>query len=160
MNRAFDRQSTMDTVSRTSFPDIANAVYIESLQLRYLEDPNSVGPEWRDFFGALGDDAADIRRTATGASWKSANWPIPLNGDLISALDGNWPKEPDRKAGRKPPSDGDVVGASRDTARVLAIIRAYRMRGQLASASRRRREPRRRIVMRRAKTRSLAHERF
>jgi 2-oxoglutarate dehydrogenase E1 component len=129
MNRAFDRQSTMDTVSRTSFPDIANAVYIESLQLRYLEDPNSVGPEWRDFFGALGDDAADIRRTATGASWKSANWPIPLNGDLISALDGNWPKEPDRKAGRKPPSDGDVVGASRDTARALAIIRAYRMRG-------------------------------
>jgi len=107
MNRALDRQPPSEMFSRTSFLDIANPAYIESLQWRYLEDPNSVGPEWRDFFSSLGDDAVDIRRTAAGASWKSANWPTSLDGDLISALDGNWAKELEVKARQWSPSDGD-----------------------------------------------------
>ncbi|RDJ08676.1 2-oxoglutarate dehydrogenase E1 component [Rhizobium grahamii] len=133
MNRALDRQQPSDTFSRMSFLDIANAAYIESLQERYLEDPNSVGPEWRDFFSSLDDDAVDIRRTAAGASWKSANWPMSPNGDLISAFDGNWAKQLEVKAGQGSPSDGDRIVSNRDTARALAIIRAYRILGHRAA---------------------------
>jgi hypothetical protein len=25
-----------------------------------------------------------------GPSWQRANWPIAANGELVSALDGNW----------------------------------------------------------------------
>ncbi|NLS06901.1 2-oxoglutarate dehydrogenase E1 component [Rhizobium sp. P32RR-XVIII] len=137
MNRASRQQPSNEIFSQTSFLDVANAHYIESLQARYLDDPSSVGAEWRDFFNSLGDDAVDIRRTANGASWQSANWPLPLNGELISALDGNWSKDagPERTAGAGLSAipKSDLFTANRDTARALAIIRAYRMRGHLSA---------------------------
>ncbi len=131
MNSARDPQLPAGTFAQMSFLDIGNAAYVENLQSRYLEDPNAVAPEWRDFFGSLGDEAVDIRRTANGVSWKTANWPIPLNGDLISALDGNWAREPDRKTAEviRPVDGRDQFAGDRDTARALALIRAYRIRG-------------------------------
>src|SRR5271154_1705792 len=67
-----------------------NAEYIEDLQARYEADPASVDAEWRDFFGALQEVPADVERNARGASWARPNWPVAANGDLVSALDGNW----------------------------------------------------------------------
>ena len=29
-------------------------------------------------------------KNADGASWKRSNWPIHANGELVSALDGDW----------------------------------------------------------------------
>ena len=52
-----------DQFSLTSFLYGGNADYIEELQAGYEEDPQSVDPEWREFFGALKDDAGDVRRT-------------------------------------------------------------------------------------------------
>ena len=40
---------------------------------------------------ALGDDPASVVKTARGASWRKSNWPATPRGDLISALDGDWP---------------------------------------------------------------------
>src|SRR5262249_25127730 len=76
--------------SITSFLYGGNASYIEELQASYEKDPSSVTPEWRKFFGSLADDAADVKKNAEGASWKARNWPIQANGELVSALDGNW----------------------------------------------------------------------
>jgi 2-oxoglutarate dehydrogenase E1 component len=47
-------------------------------------------PEWQAFFADLKDDPEQIRKSAAGASWKQANWPVQANGELVSALDGNW----------------------------------------------------------------------
>ena len=58
-----------DVFSLTSFLYGGNADYIERLHAAWLDDPQSVDAEWRDFFGALKDDAGDVRKNAEGASW-------------------------------------------------------------------------------------------
>ena len=102
--------------------------------------PNSVNPEWQDFFAALKDDAGDVRKNAKGASWARPSWPLQANGELVSALDGNWglvEKAIEKKVKDKAVangivlSDADVHQATRDSVRAIMMIRAYRMRGHL-----------------------------
>ncbi len=129
-----------DLFSLTSFLYGGNADYIERLHAAWLEDAQSVDPEWRDFFAALKDDAGDVRKNAEGASWRKPGWPVAANGELVSALDGDWgtvekhfeKKVKDKAAASgKPPSDADVLRATRDSVRAIMMIRAYRMRGHL-----------------------------
>ena len=129
-----------DQFSVTSFLYGGNADYIEQLQAAYEDDPQSVSAEWRDFFGALKDDSGDVRKNAKGASWSKPNWPIVANGELVSALDGNWglieqvieKKVKDKAvANGKVMSDDEVHQATRDSVRAIMMIRAYRMRGHL-----------------------------
>ncbi|MDF2118227.1 2-oxoglutarate dehydrogenase E1 component [Roseiarcaceae bacterium H3SJ34-1] len=132
------RQDSNAALLKTSFLDGANAAYIEDLYARFEKDPASVDAEWRDFFSGLGDDAEDIIENARGASWKKPNWPIPANGELVSALDGNW-SQIEKAVGEKivakagkagaAPSDADIKRATQDSVRALMMIRAYRMRG-------------------------------
>ncbi len=101
------------------------------------------------------DDASDILATTGGSatylealageetpgpSWKKPHWPVAANGELVSALDGNWgavekivtdkltKKAADTAA---PVSVADIQQATRDSVRALMMIRAYRMRGHL-----------------------------
>src|SRR5262245_25412091 len=129
-----------DRFSVTSFLYGGNAAYIEELQARYEENPASVDPEWRAFFDGLADDAADVKKNAEGASWKAKNWPIHVNGELVSALDGNWAlveKHVEKKLKDKAVADGhmmtddEVHQATRDSVRAIMMIRAFRMRGHL-----------------------------
>ena len=122
----------LDTLS---FLNGSNAAYIEDLQARYQADPNSVDAQWQAFFAGLGEGASNGAR---GASWQKPNWPQAANGELVSALDGNWPKVEavivDKLKGKaaeaKVPA-GDVNQAARDSVRAIMMIRAYRMRGHL-----------------------------
>jgi 2-oxoglutarate dehydrogenase E1 component len=129
-----------DQFSLTSFLYGGNATYIEELYASWQDDPNSVDAEWRDFFGALKDDAGDIRKNARGASWERANWPLKANGELVSALDGDWgtiEKHFDKRTREKAATTGktvseaDVHRATRDSVRAIMMIRAFRMRGHL-----------------------------
>ncbi|KQU73197.1 2-oxoglutarate dehydrogenase subunit E1 [Aminobacter sp. DSM 101952] len=130
-----------DQFSLTSFLYGGNADYIEALHAAFLDDPEAVDPEWRDFFSALKDDAGDIRQNAKGASWSTPSWPLQANGELVSALDGNWglvEKHLEKKVKDKAvaatgaePSKADVLQATRDSVRAIMMIRAYRMRGHL-----------------------------
>jgi len=128
----------------TSFLYGANAAWIEDMYARYEADPSSVDAEWQAFFGSLQDVPADVEKSAKGASWKKENWPIHANGELVSALDGNWidvekavAKKVEAKAVDKAKATGtelttaDVQQATRDSVKALMMIRAYRMRGHL-----------------------------
>jgi 2-oxoglutarate dehydrogenase E1 component len=79
-----------DRFSMTSFLHGTNAAYVEELYADWQKDPTSVGQEWRDFFAAMKDDAADVEKNARGASWKKPGWPVQGNGEWVSALDGDW----------------------------------------------------------------------
>jgi 2-oxoglutarate dehydrogenase E1 component len=138
------RQDQNDAFLQTSFLYGANAAYIEDLYARYEADPASVDAEWQAFFGALKDDKASVEKSAKGASWKKPNWPIAANGELVSALDGNWGQvekvvtdkikgKADAAQAKGAPglSDADIQRATRDSVRALMMIRAYRMRGHL-----------------------------
>src|ERR1700722_10016802 len=136
------RQDINQALLQSSFLDGANGAYVEALQARYQRDPNSVEAGWRDFFDALGDDPASVEKAARGPSWERPNWPAQPKGDLISALDGDWPAiekvvgdKLRAKAAEAPaaaaPSEADTHRATRDSVRALMMIRAYRMRGHL-----------------------------
>jgi len=125
---------------QTSFLSGTNAGYIEDLYAAYTQDPHSVDAEWQAFFGAMKEESATVAKNAKGASWKRPNWPIPLNGELVSALDGNWAqveKSLGEKIQKKAQTAGaeisqaEVQQATRDSLKALMMIRAFRMRGHL-----------------------------
>ena len=136
-----DRQNGNAGLQLTSFLTGGNAAYLEDMQARYEADPNSVDQSWRDFFSGLGDDKANVQSVAKGAAWKRSDWPVPANGELVSALDANWPAKQEKivadklkaKAAEKGVgiSEAEVQRASRDSVRAIMMIRAYRMRGHL-----------------------------
>src|SRR5215213_8720736 len=134
------RQDVNENFLQTSFLYGANAPYIEERQAEYEKDPNAVDAEWRAFFEALKDNGQDVEKSARGASWKRPNWPVPVNGELVSALDGNWAAIEravgDRikaRASDKAAESGEaqILQATRDSVRALMLIRAYRVRGHL-----------------------------
>jgi 2-oxoglutarate dehydrogenase E1 component len=135
------RQDINRGLLQTSFLYGANGAYIEALQARYEENPSSVDASWREFFDALGDDPVSVERTAEGASWRRPQWPAAPKGDLISALDGDWPATEKAVAAKlralaaaesgAPPSEDAIRRATRDSVRAIMMIRAYRMRGHL-----------------------------
>ncbi|WEX09898.1 2-oxoglutarate dehydrogenase E1 component [Chelativorans sp. AA-79] len=129
-----------DDFSITSFLYGGNAAYIEDLYASYESDPGSVSDDWRAFFSQLKDNAADVKKSAEGASWKKKDWPLTVNGELVSALDGNWAAlegDIDLKLRKKAAeggvalSEAEVHRATRDSVRAIMMIRAYRMRGHL-----------------------------
>jgi 2-oxoglutarate dehydrogenase E1 component len=134
------RQDANQNFLNTAFLYGANASYIEELQARYEQDPSSVDAEWQAFFGALRDDKQAVEKAANGPSWEKPNWPIHANGELVSALDGNWAqveKAVGDKIKAKAEAKGaeisqiDVQQATRDSVRAIMLIRAYRVRGHL-----------------------------
>ncbi|HEV7292214.1 MAG TPA: 2-oxoglutarate dehydrogenase E1 component [Devosia sp.] len=135
------RQEKNDTFLLTSFLYGGNADYIEQLYSRYKSDPASVDETWQSFFGRLDDGEGVAQKNAEGPSWERKDWPQSPNGDLVSALDGNWGEiavktekavaKKSQAAGAPPASTADVLQATRDSIRAIMMIRAYRMRGHL-----------------------------
>ena len=130
-SRSEQNQAMLDTL----FLDGGNAYYLEQMQARYAANPNSVDPSWQRYFASLGEEAANAKKNAEGPSWKRDGWPAEPNGELTSALTGDWgadatveKKVSSRMAGA---SDEDVRQATKDSLRALMLIRAYRMRGHL-----------------------------
>ncbi|MDZ7603000.1 MAG: 2-oxoglutarate dehydrogenase E1 component [Hoeflea sp.] len=129
-----------DIMAETSFLYGGNAPYIEDMYARFQDNPGSVPAEWQAFFAELKDDPDQVRKSAAGASWKQANWPVLANGELVSALDGDWGKVEkivtDKLNGKaqakgQPAGTADVTQAARDSVRAIMMIRAFRMRGHL-----------------------------
>jgi 2-oxoglutarate dehydrogenase E1 component len=112
----------------TSFLWGGNAQFIEQLYAQFLNDPQSVEPEWRGFFASLEDDRA--REAIRGASWRPERALISGNGELVQGFDGDV-RRPDTVA--RPLSRIEIKRATLDSIRALMLIRAYRMRGHLAA---------------------------
>src|ERR671916_971737 len=134
------RQDANQAFLQTAFLYGANAGYIEDLYARYQENPASVDAQWQAFFSGLKDEGGIVAKNAGGASWTRPNWPIIANGELVSALDGNWAQlesalgdkiKAKAQAKGADLSPADVQQATRDSVRAIMLIRAYRVRGHL-----------------------------
>ncbi|MGE4609864.1 MAG: 2-oxoglutarate dehydrogenase E1 component [Paracoccaceae bacterium] len=135
-------QSSNDQFHNESFLQGHNAEYVEQLQARFANDPNSVDETWQRFFRALGEEPTVARAEAAGPSWARTDWPPTPNDDLTAALDGQWAAEPE-KIGDKikvkatevgvEVSEGQLKQAVLDSLRALMLIRTYRIRGHLAA---------------------------
>ncbi|MFK7903202.1 MAG: 2-oxoglutarate dehydrogenase E1 component [Nitratireductor sp.] len=133
------RQEANEEFARSSFLYGGNADYIDELYASYKNDPSSVNPDWQAFFAEQGDDAVDVLKNAQGASWKKPHWPEAENGELVSALDGNWAevekhisdKIKSKSASSGGASEQEIQQATKDSVAAVMMIRAYRMRGHL-----------------------------
>jgi len=126
--------STTEEFEQSSFLYGANAPFIEELYAKFARDPSSVDAEWAAFFSGLQDDKAAVESEARGASWARADWPVPVNGELTSALDGHWRSEEiAAKIKSRAPNAGpqETRAATLDSIRAIMMIRAYRIRGHL-----------------------------
>ena len=122
----------------SSFLQGHNAQYVEQLYARYADNPDAVDESWAAYFRSLNDEAP------SGPSWARSDWPPVPGGEMVAALDGQWPAEADpkklegklkAKAAEKGAglSDEQVRKAVLDSLRALMLIRAYRIRGHLAA---------------------------
>ena len=132
------RQDANAALAATSFLYGANAPYIEELHARYEEDPNTVDEGWRSFFAGLKDTPQAILAEARGPSWQRPDWPPVVDGELVSAFDGNWAAVAGQTADKiragvrargAEISEEAILRATRDSVRALMMIRAYRIRG-------------------------------
>ena len=123
----------------SSFLNGGNAAWLENLYGKYRQDPNSVDAEWRQWFATMNEGQDETAPGSTnGPSWVNENWPVQENGELINALDGDWPpteaiisEKIKAHPATKELSDNEVHQATRDSVSAIMMIRAFRMRGHL-----------------------------
>src|SRR3954468_9010347 len=96
--RHMSRQDANAAFAHSSFLYGGNAAYIEDLYARYEADPNSVDAQWREFFGSLKEQSAEVTQSARCAHSKQP--PRDERNELLSALDGQW-VEAENKLGDK-----------------------------------------------------------
>jgi 2-oxoglutarate dehydrogenase E1 component len=134
-----NKTDSVQAFEQSSFLYGGNAQFIEGLYAKYQKDPAAVDAHWRQFFAGLSEAPAEQK---SGPSWARKDWPLAPTGELISALDGNWPMvekavgakiEARAKAEPQGLSTEEVRKATMDSVRALMMIRAYRMRGHLAA---------------------------
>jgi len=131
------RKSSPNAVlEATSFLFGANAGFIEGLYGQYLSDPQSVDGAWRAFFDALGEENLSPAQLGRGPSWRRDAKLALENGELVSALTGEWPATP--KPAKKtapetaaaPPEISTRAGAQA-ALRAMQLVRAFRIIGHL-----------------------------
>ncbi len=90
-----------------------STAYMEDLYARFLKDPNSVDPSWREYFGQITDDGTVIM-DGLGASWARSDWPRIANGELVSALIPGMEPPPSKSAKK---ANGAVLSRPMSAAR-------------------------------------------
>jgi 2-oxoglutarate dehydrogenase E1 component len=126
-------QSPSDKIARTSnevfdatsFLYGSNAQFIESLYAQYLENPDAVDPSWRAYFSDLGQNNLNPTQLGRGPDWRRDAKPRFENGELVSALTGQWP------ARKTEANERDLRAASQESIRAIQLVRAYRVMGHL-----------------------------
>ena len=128
-NRSPKGTSPNEVLDATSFLFGTNAAFIEALYAQYLGDPGSVDGTWRAFFDALGEKGLTPSQLGRGPSWRRDAKLALENGELVSALTGDWGAAPGKQAAAPAPAhDGADAQAS---IRAIQLVRAYRVIGHL-----------------------------
>ena len=126
--------SDNEIFEKTSFLHGTNSAFIEQMYEKYLHNPLSVPIDWQTFFSGISDQPTNEMKDA---SWSEYRDIKSNNGDLVSAIDGNWPDEVRSFENELKSSnainthEGTSKNATLDSIRAIMMIRAYRIRGHL-----------------------------
>ena len=82
--------SDNEIFEKTSFLHGTNIAFIEQMYEKYLHNPLSVPTDWQTFFSGISDQPSNEMKDASWSEYKDIK---SNNGDLVSAIDGNWPDE-------------------------------------------------------------------
>jgi 2-oxoglutarate dehydrogenase E1 component len=128
---ADDTGQLRQVFEETAFLYGGNAAYVEDLFEKFGKNPGSVDPSWRAFFESLREQPQPT------PEWARARVEARRD-ENTSALDYAWPaveaKTAKAFAAKNPEASSDQVhAAAKDSIRAIMMIRAYRIRGHLAS---------------------------
>ena len=112
---------------KTSFLGSNSSKFIEQLYADYLQKPEEVPNEWRDFFNGLKDKKEEIIKTIKGPSWSRKFKDIKISNGLKNV------NEKINETDLNTIGNFDVISSSKDSIRASMLIRAYRIRGHLIS---------------------------
>jgi 2-oxoglutarate dehydrogenase E1 component len=131
-------------IEQTSFLSGANATFVAELYAKYLDNPDSVDPSWREFFATLHDDAHELFEEMRGASWAPrSSAVVGTNGGggngraaaAAAAAQGAPLAGAPLAYGIAPQATPDQIRqATLDSVRALILIRSYRVRGHLEAS--------------------------
>lgn len=121
-------------IEQTSFLNGANATFVAEIYAKFLDNPDSVDPSWRDFFATLHDDARGLLDELRGASWAPRRTSVVGNG--ANGGNGHAPAAPLTYAEAAGPhaTPDQIRQATLDSIRALILIRSYRVRGHLEAS--------------------------
>ena len=126
--------SDNEIFEKTSFLHGTNSAFIEQMYEKYLHNPLSVPTDWQTFFSGISDQPTNEMKDASWSEYKDIK---SNNGDLVSAIDGNWPNEVKSFENELKSfnainiHEGTSKNATLDSIRAIMMIRAYRIRGHL-----------------------------
>ena len=126
--------SDNEIFEKTSFLHGTNSAFIEQMYEKYLHNPLSVPTDWQNFFSGISDQSSNEMKDASWSEYKDIK---SNNGDLVLAIDGNWPDEVRSFENELKSSnainihEGTSKNATLDSIRAIMMIRAYRIRGHL-----------------------------
>jgi 2-oxoglutarate dehydrogenase E1 component len=126
-NRAPKGTSPNEVLDATSFLFGTNASFIEGLYAQYLSDSDSVDGTWRAFFDALGEKGLSPLQLGRGPSWRRDAKLALQDGELVSALTGDW----GTPAGTPERAPVSRAGDPQASIRAIQLVRAYRVIGHL-----------------------------
>ena len=109
---------------KTSFLGNNSSEFVENLYTEYLNNPNNLPEQWKDFFKGLKDQKEKILNNANAPSWSrkkrlkvTAQEPqkfLEKNGNLHTSV-----------------SNQNILEAAKDSVRANMLVRAFRIRGHL-----------------------------
>ena len=99
-----------------------NAVFMEEIYERWVENPSNVDESWQHFFAGFGDNPMAVRSAIGSASWATEETRVlgQVDEDLAAF----------KKAAQKASGGTDIAG-TQASLRAIMLIRAYRVRGHL-----------------------------
>jgi 2-oxoglutarate dehydrogenase E1 component len=121
-------ETSNELFARSSFLSGANTAFVEGLYASYQENPDAVDPSWRDYFAELEERELSPTQLGRGPSWRRDAKLQLENGELVSALTGEWPAKEDGGTSAR-----DLRVSAQESVRAIQLIRAYRIIGHLAA---------------------------
>ncbi len=110
---------------KTSFLGNNSSEFVETLYADYLNNPDKLPEQWRNFFEGLNEKREKILKDVNGPSWSrkkrikstatdSYKYSDKKNGDLQDSI-----------------NESNVIEAAKNSVRANILVRAYRIRGHL-----------------------------
>ena len=112
---------------KTSFLGNNSSEFVERLYEDYLNNPNGLPDQWRNFFEGLNDKKEAILKNINGPSWSRKK---RLRKTLLNNLNT---KEINQENIQELNDNSNIIEAAKNSVRANMLIRAYRIRGHLIS---------------------------
>ncbi len=112
---------------KTSFLGNNSSEFVETLYADFLDNPENIPKQWKNFFEGLNEKREKIIKNASGPSWSPKK--------KIKNIKAYSYKDINEKNGelQESANDRNFLDAAKDSMRASMLVRAYRIRGHLIS---------------------------